>query len=151
VRTFDQINAAMAAITGVSANESTVKSTFDSIRASLPATPSIEAFLSSHQTSIAQLALQYCSALVDNGAARNAFFGSDLSGLTLPAGQNTIIAPIVAKAVGDADTQPDAETEDELEALVGRLCSTNCTGTRSLAVTKAVCGAALGSAAMLVQ
>ena len=148
---IDQINAAMAAITGVNPNNATVKSTFDSVRASLPATPSIDAFLSSHQTSIAQLALQYCSALVDDDATRGAFFGSNLSGLQLPAGQATIIGPIVSKSVGNAQTQPNAETEDELEALVGRLCPSNCSGARSLAVTKAVCGAALGSAALLVQ
>jgi Concanavalin A-like lectin/glucanases superfamily len=151
VRTFDQVNAAMAAITGVNPNTASVKSTFDSVRASLPATPSIEAFLSSHQTSIAQLALVYCSALVDDDTARQNFFGSNLGGLTLPAGQSTIITPIVNKAVGTPDTQPSVETTDELEDLVGRLCPGNCTGPRSLAVTKAVCGAALGSAAMLVQ
>jgi len=152
VRTFDQINATMAAITGVSPNNAAVKATFDNVRASLPATPSIEAFLSSHQTSIAQLALVYCSALVDDVNARTTFFGSDLSGLTLPAGENTIIAPIVNKSVGDVDTQPDAETTTELHDLIGRLCPNGgCSGARSLAVTKAVCGASLGSASMLVQ
>lgn len=158
VRTFDQINATMASITGVSPNYRNVstgidvQATFDNVRASLPATPSIGAFLSSHQTSIAQLALVYCSALVDDATTRQAFFGSNLNGLQLPAGQNTIIAPIVAKAVGAAQTQPSPETTDELEALVGQLCpNAGCSGARSLAVTKAVCGAALGSAAMLVQ
>jgi len=151
VRTFDQINAAMAAITGVSPNTPTVKETFDNVRASLPATPSIEAFLSSHQTSIAQLALQYCSALVDNDQSRTAFFGSNLSGLTLPAGEAAIIGPIVSKSIGTPATQPSSETSDELHDLIGRLCTTTCTGARSLAVTKAACGAALGSAAILVQ
>jgi hypothetical protein len=151
VRTFDQINATMASITGVNPNTLNVRNTFQNVRASLPATPSIEAFLSSHQTSIAQLALVYCSALVDDATARNNFFSSNLSGLTLPADQDTIINPIVAKAIGTVATQPDAETRDELRNLVGRLCPSGCSGARSLAVTKAVCGAALGSAAMLVQ
>ncbi|WP_324316483.1 LamG domain-containing protein [Povalibacter sp.] len=151
VRTFDQINATMASVTGVSPNTASVRTTFDNVRASLPATPSIEAFLSSHQTSIAQLALVYCSALVDDANARQDFFGSNLSGLQLPAARDTIIAPIVAKAIGAAQTQPSPETTDELRSLVGQLCPTNCSGARSLAVTKAVCGAALGSAAMLVQ
>jgi len=158
VRTFDQINATMAAITGVSPNTAAVRETFvgtqaapGGVRQSLPATPSIDAFLSSHQTSIAQLALQYCNAMVNDTNARTTFFGGALTGLQLPAGQSSIIGPIVEKVVGNADTQPDDETTDELEALVGRLCPSGCAGTRSLDVTKAVCGAALGSAAMLIQ
>jgi cytochrome c553 len=152
VRTFDQINATMAAITGVSPNNTRVKQTFESVRASLPATPSIEAFLSSHQTAIAQLALVYCSALVDDQNARQDFFGSSLNNLQLPADRNTIVEPIVTKAIGNVQTQPRDEARDELRNLIGELCpGAGCTGARSLAVTKAVCGAALGSAAMLVQ
>ena len=69
VRTFDEINATMAAVTGVSPNTAAVKSTFINIRQSLPAVDSIEAFLSSHQTAIAQLAIQYCDALVESRRA----------------------------------------------------------------------------------
>ena len=65
-RTFDKINATMAAVTGVSSNTAAVKSTYTNIRQSLPAVDSIEAFLSSHQTAIAQLAIQYCGVMVDD-------------------------------------------------------------------------------------
>ena len=58
----------MAAVTGVSPNTAAVKSTFVGIRQSLPAVDSIEAFLASHQTAIAQLAIQYCDALVESSA-----------------------------------------------------------------------------------
>lgn len=164
VRTFDQINAAMAAITGVSPTDTRVRTTFQNVRASLPATPSIEAFLSSHQTAIAQLALVYCSALVDNGTARRRFFNDNdpdgtgpdpFANLQLPDDQDRVIAPIVDKIIGDVATQPSqADTYQELSKLIGNLCpngSGGCSGSRSLAVAKAVCGAALGSAAMLVQ
>lgn len=151
VRTFDQINATLASITGVSPNTGSIRTTFTNVRQSLPATPDIQAFLSSHQTSIAQLALQYCSVLVDDAAARSAFFGGEISGITLPADSATIVGPLVTKAVGNAGTQPAAATTTELNALVARLCSGNCTGQRALDVTKAACGAALGSGAMLVQ
>ena len=57
VKTFDAINATMASITGVSPNNAKVKATYANVRQSLPAVHDIQAFLSSHQTSIAQLAL----------------------------------------------------------------------------------------------
>ena len=80
-RTFDKINATMAAVTGVSPNTTAVKTTFTNIRQSLPAVDSIEAFLSSHQTAIAQLAIQYCDALVESPAGEHAYFpGLNLDG-----------------------------------------------------------------------
>ena len=79
-RTFDEINATMAAVTGVSPNTPAVKSTFTSIRQSLPAVDSIEAFLASHQTAIAQLAIQYCDALVESPQATSYFPGLNLDG-----------------------------------------------------------------------
>ncbi|MGH8189422.1 MAG: LamG domain-containing protein, partial [Steroidobacteraceae bacterium] len=59
VRTFDEINASLAALTGVSANNVDVKETYTTVRQALPAVDDLQAFLSSHQTSIAQLAVQY--------------------------------------------------------------------------------------------
>ncbi|HED19363.1 MAG TPA: LamG domain-containing protein, partial [Gammaproteobacteria bacterium] len=66
VRTFDEIDATMAAVTGVSAQ--VVKPVFDVLRQQLPADEALESFLSAHQMAIAQLAIAYCSALVDNSA-----------------------------------------------------------------------------------
>jgi hypothetical protein len=152
VRTFDQINATLASITGVSPNAASIRTTFTNVRQSLPATPNIQAFLSSHQTSIAQLALQYCSVLVDDAAARTAFFGNNLSAINLPGDANTIVGPLVTKGIGNAATQPTSAVTTELNTLIGRLCpGGGCSGQRALDVTKAACGAALGSGAMLVQ
>lgn len=154
VRTFDSLNASMAAITGVSPNDARVKATYANIRQSLPATPDIQGFLSSHQTSVAQLALQYCNVLVDSPTARSAFFsGANFSDLTTPTNRNPVIDSLVAKAVGTAGSQPDANNiHAEIENLMAKLCtSTSCTGQRALDVTKAACGAALGSATLLVQ
>jgi hypothetical protein len=152
VRTFDAINATMASITGVPANTLAVKNTYANIRQSLPAVNDIQAFLSGHQTSIAQLALQYCSTLVNDAAASQAFFGVNVNSLSLPSGRNTIIDPIITKAVGTAATEPSTETRTELENLVSKMCPSGpCTGTRAREITIAVCGAALGSAATLVQ
>ncbi|GMQ86977.1 MAG: hypothetical protein BMS9Abin08_0175 [Gammaproteobacteria bacterium] len=72
VRTFDEIDATMAAVTGV--DELLVKSEFDVLRQQFPAVEAIEGFLSAHQMAIAQLAIAYCSALVEDSALRAGFF-----------------------------------------------------------------------------
>jgi Concanavalin A-like lectin/glucanases superfamily len=153
VRTFDAINATMASITGVAPNTPAVKNTYANIRQSLPAVNDIQAFLSGHQTSIAQLALQYCSTLVNDASASQTFFpGVNFNSLALPSGQNAIIDPIITKALGTAATEPSTEARTELQALVGDLCPSSCANpARVKQVTIAVCGAALGSAATLVQ
>ena len=127
-RTFDKINATMSAVTGVSPNTAGVKSTFTSIRQSLPAVDSIEAFLSSHQTAIAQLAVQYCDTLVESSAASSYFPGLNLSGVpntvfgvpssdpqdltgTTPsvgsAGKDLLIDALIANMITSVSSQPD--------------------------------------------
>ena len=66
VRTFDEINATFAAVTGVSPEENNVDTTFQNLRQSMPAIEDPQAFLSSHQVAIAQLAFEYCNALMED-------------------------------------------------------------------------------------
>ncbi|GMQ83952.1 MAG: hypothetical protein BMS9Abin06_0699 [Gammaproteobacteria bacterium] len=99
VRTFDEINATMAAITGVS--EQLVKTEFDILRRQFPAVEAIEGFLSAHQMAIAQLAIAYCSALVDDSALRAGFFNF----ANATAGDGFFNAPVVTAfntAAGDS-------------------------------------------------
>jgi hypothetical protein len=98
----------------VSPNTPAVQSTFLQVRQSLPAVDSLEAFVASHQTSIAQLAIQYCSALVDNpgtyfgsldlNGAPNAVFG----GAGPSAGKDALIDPLIRNMVTDATSSPTA-------------------------------------------
>ena len=152
----------MAAVTGVSPNNAKVKATFANIRQSLPATPDIQAFLSSHQTSMAQLALQYCNVLVDDTAARSAFFGGAQSVRShrsdqAPSRSSRRCWPRRSVRWDRSPTQPAEHTAydsvgNALEGLMSTLCtSSTCTGQRALDVTKAACGAALGSATITVQ
>jgi len=157
VRTFDGINASLASMTGISPNTPTVKAAYANVRQSLPAVVDINAFLSSHQTSIAQLAITYCAALVNDGAASASYFPTlNFSG-NIVAQKNLLVGPLVARAVGtNVSSQPVADATTELNALVDTLCSganaAACTsGTRTPTVAKAVCGAAMGSATMLVR
>ena len=107
-------------------------------------------------TSIAQLALQYCSVLVDDTAARTAFWGAAnfSSSLGTQGDRDLIINPLVTKAIGTATSQPDTTAvHDELNSLIGTLCTASAcgSGNRTLDVAKAACGAALGNAAILVK
>jgi hypothetical protein len=171
VRMFDSVNDTFSQLTGVSKNNTAVMTTFGNVRQSLPAVNDLGAFLYSHQMGIAQLAITYCGALVDDSSARTAFFGSGInaalaSNLTAPGDIDAVVNPIVDKVAGlNLNTQPIAGMRTELQGLItntntagvtGRslgLCagSNTCGGTRTATAIKAVCAAGLGSAVMLVE
>jgi hypothetical protein len=156
VRTFDSINATMSALTGVSPNNASVKGTFTNIRQSLPAITDIQGFLSSHQTSVAQLALQYCNVMVNDSGMRSEFFDSGAfpTSITTAGQRNTIITPLFDKMIGSVASQPDeADVRAHLDELIVDLCDASACNTsrRTLDVTTAACGAALGSATTIVQ
>ncbi len=79
LRTFDEINASMAAITGIdmhAAGNESVKVTYSRIKQQLPSQEDIGGFLPAHQMAIAQLAIQYCNGLVEDSGLRTAFYGN---------------------------------------------------------------------------
>jgi hypothetical protein len=156
VKTFDAINATMASITGVSPNNAQVKATYSTVRQSLPAVHDIQGYLGSHQTSLAQLALQYCSVMMEDSAARSAFFGPGVnfaSTLAPGAERDAFINVLFDKMIGGMDSQPTfAVVSGELNSLITKLCTASaCGNQRTITVLKAACGATLGNAATLVQ
>ncbi|HKE42917.1 MAG TPA: LamG domain-containing protein [Steroidobacteraceae bacterium] len=155
VKTFDEINASMAAITGVSPNVASVKATYDTVKQQLPAVENIQAFLASHQVAIAQMAISYCSALVDDTTKRSQFWGLDPVSVNLNTSASQVINPLVDKVMGlNLPSQPSPATvRTELGNLIsGKLCASGCSGaTRNAVVVKATCAAALGSAVTTVQ
>lgn len=125
VRTFDEINATMSAITGVPITTASVSATFDTYRRQLPAVPDIQAYLSSHQMAVAQLAMSYCDELVDTAPGYFAGFNFALPPSTAfdDAGKNNILNPLL-RAIMNVDTstpsnnlgsQPDV---DEVKAML---------------------------------
>ena len=165
VRTFDEINATMSAVTGVSTEETNVDMTFQSLRQSMPAVEDPSAFLSSHQVAIAQLAIEYCNALIeDRGSISSAAyfpgFNIGAAPATAFANRDAFITPLLDNMMGIAVmTQPDfMDVRDELGFaaisaphpgdLIDRLILGG-TDTRSIA--KGSCAAVLGSAVTLVQ
>ncbi len=172
VRNFGEINAAMAAITGVSTGQADVRAVYQTVMQQLPAVENIEGFLSAHQMAISQLAIEYCSALVGNKGTimRETFFpGFFTSGLPPETAdtafdtsnqRDRVIVPLINRVMNTGLTvQPDeAAVTSELDNLILILtgCATGpsptcATSTRTEEIVKASCAATLGSAAMLLQ
>ncbi len=157
IRDFAEINATMSAVTGVATTQPAVKTTFDAVYQALPASTGIEGFLSSQQMGITQLAISYCSALVDGNAAYFSpfdFSAGVSTAFNTDTKKDQVINPLLAKMVGtNVSTQPDVTaTGDEVRGLIGKLVS--CSGSKcadTKGVVKAACASVLGSAAMLVQ
>jgi hypothetical protein len=168
VRTFDEISASMSRITGVGQDNAGVQQTFDTVRQSLPAVETVEAFLSSHQVAIAQLAIEYCNAMINDSTLRATAFPGFNFGAAWPAsgaGEDLFLEPLLTRALGSAATplatQPDrnaakAELINLIHGVPGDgtrpgLASVSPGGPRTLLIAKATCSAVLGSAAMLIQ
>ncbi|MCH7537839.1 MAG: LamG domain-containing protein, partial [Proteobacteria bacterium] len=171
VRTFDEINATYAAITGVDPNTPAVDMTFQELRQSLPAVEDVNTLLSSHQIAIAQLAIQYCDAAIGTNASPNPDAGTywpafdfNLAAATAfsVANRSNFVDPLIARAVGQTPGGPQLLTQpsyaliyDELaqfqtgpgidrpDNLIDRLLA-GPSDTRAIA--KGVCAAVLGSA-----
>jgi hypothetical protein len=158
MRTFEQLNQSMAKVTGVPTTNNGVRQTYLQVQQQLPPVPNIEAFLASHQTGVAQLAIKYCSEMVNNTQLRTNFFGTGLVLDVAPAtqfagtaGKDILIVPLLQKAVGtNIGSQPnDADIRAELSSLIDRLASKP--GASSANVAKAACAAALGSGVLSIQ
>jgi len=174
VRTFDEINATFADVTAVSPEEPSVDGTYMNLRQSLPAIEAPKAFLSSHQVAIAQLAFEYCHALMeDRGTISTAAmfpgFNFGAAPVTAYANRDALLQPLIDRVMGIAiQSQPDyVVVRDELgfntfdpvtlrpDNLIDRMIAPNPdplepqADTRGIA--KGACGAVLGSAIALVQ
>lgn len=155
VRTFDEINSTFSKLTGVARTAPTVAATYGNVKQQLPSVESIDSFLASHQSGIAQLAIAYCSAMVDTAQLRTNFYGAALdpsSGASIfntPANRDIVKNAVKTKIIGTLSTQPDAGIVDAaVDTLLVKIAGG--TGTADKAM-KAACAAALGSAAATVQ
>ena len=168
LKTFDEIDATYSAVTGVRRDVfPAVDMTFQELRQSLPAVEDINTFLSSHQVAIAQLAIEYCSALIDvdgDTGSGTMFPGFDFNDLTefdpTTGNRDAFVNPLIDGIMGTGlASQPVvADVYSELASfqasggrpdnLVDRLYSG---GSDTRAIAKGVCAAMLGNATTLVQ
>jgi len=160
MRVFDELNATMSVLTGVSPQTPAIQSTFSSVKQSLPTIENIDTFVSAHPVAVAQLAIQYCSALVDDASTRATYFpGFDFNAAPTvafsPAGRTIVLDSLVGHMMRtNVPTEPDATgVRSDLDGLITQLtaCGGSCPANRTPIVVKATCAALLGSAVTLVH
>ena len=152
IRTFDEVNATYSRLTGVSPNDVGIAATYANVKQQLPSVASVDSFLASQQTGIAQLAIAYCNAMVNDSALRTQFYGgldpsASASIFTTDPARATLITAIKTKIIGSTSIQPDSTLIDSsLTTMLSKL-----SGGSAGTAMKAACAAALGSAATTVQ
>ena len=161
LRTFDEINATMANVTGVSPQNPDIAETFGNVRQQLPVNENIEGFVAAHQVGVAQLAIEYCNALIDDVPLRSGLFPSfdfavpAADAFDTPAERDALVDPLLDRlAAVSLTTQPaPADVKAEVADLSTRLtaCGGACPPDRTETTAKGLCAALLGSAVMLVQ
>ncbi len=161
MRMFEEINATMSEVTTVPATQVDVRATYELVKQAMPTRETIEGFVASQQTGVAQLAIEYCAALVDDTTLRTAYFpgvnfgAAATTAFGSAASRDLVFNPLLDRMLGvNVGTQPNrAAARAELDALAGRLTSGPTGGAtgRTAVVTKASCAAVLGSAVTLLQ
>jgi len=115
-----------------------------------------------HQTGIAQLAIEYCNALVTDTTNRAPYFSgfnfneSYTTAFNNQTKRDQIFDPLITNMIGSGlNNQPtEAEVKDELDELIDRLidCSSkDCSQLTTDKVVISTCAATLASAATIVQ
>jgi hypothetical protein len=165
VRTFEQINTTLAQVTTVPKTNATAYALYQSLQQALPATPNFQSFVASHETAIAQLAIQYCDLLANDPVLGPAYFpgfnfslppaqafsGAGFTAMTTALINNMLSANVATNQY--LATQPSAASvTQELQALVTKLTpSVTQDSTGTATIVAASCAAVAGSAAMLVN
>ena len=173
VRDFARVNETMLELTGVppfydslatrngDANNETIQDVYDTLMQQLPDSYDVRSFVSSHQVGVTKLALEYCSAMIDDGATRLAFFDDptpfdfDAAPAVAFADPSPVTGPLVMKMINPDDTnQPAAMAmTTRLETLIDDL-QTSC-GDSGACDTRDIvagaCTATLGSATMMMH
>ena len=176
LRTFDEINATYSEVTLVNPTTPAVDMTFRELRQSLPAVESLNTFLSSHQVAIAQLAIQYCDAMIGTAAApgpnlATLFPGFDWNNSSeFSTNRGAFVNPLIDRIMGSnigsqpvrsevyeelatyqdptGEVSPEGESLDRPDNLVDRLIAG---GSNTRSIGKGVCAAMLGNAVTLIQ
>ena len=156
VKSFAQINASLAQITGVPASNPAVNMLYNTLQQSLPPTNDIGAFLPSHQTAISALADRYCNVALTSPTPGTLFNGVTLpavpSGFTDPTARASIINPLLAQAVGTSiNVAQQTAVTNELDTMMSTLASTAANGRTAATIAQAACTAVLGSAVVSLQ
>lgn len=175
LRDFAEINASLAAMTGIPITNALVADTYEKVKQQLPTLTNLDGFLAAQQMGITQLTVAYCNALVGSNSAAPPARTAIFPGFDFTAGANVafnsqnkrdlIIEPLLKRLLASelADgANPHSKLDDqadpallrsELNQLIDNMtsCGGSCAADRTLTTVKATCAASLGSAVMLLQ
>ncbi len=151
VRSFSQLNDAMASVTGVDPETNAIEALYDEIQGQLPATNDVLSFGGSHQVAIQRLATGYCDVVVNDGAACTDLFGTCAID---QAGKGTVSDQLFERFIGvNLESQPAQDAvRTEIVSLIDDLgCANGCSGAEGRTVLKAACAAVLSTSALTVN
>ncbi len=162
MRVFNEVNGTMATLTTVSPTNPAVNSTYLTVQTGLPTVFNIQSVSSGAQIASAQLAMQYCQALVNDPTLAPAFFpGMNFNAPPSTAfgttgGMDQVVQPLINHLIGqDIATQPPAAAvSSELYSLISGLSTCGggtCPAGRTQTITMAACAAILSSATTLIK
>jgi hypothetical protein len=162
MRVFDEVNGTMAKVTGVPASTASVNSTYQTVQTALPTVFDIQSVSSGAQIASAQLAMQYCQALVNDPVRAPAFFpgmnfnATPGTAFSSTAGMDLVVQPLINNLIGPNLTSqpPAAAVSSELYSLISDLASCgggSCPTGRTQTITMAACTAVLSSATTLIK
>ncbi|MDZ7925576.1 MAG: LamG domain-containing protein [Marinagarivorans sp.] len=165
IKTFAEVNANLASMTGVASNLPAVRDVYEKVQQQLPVDENIEGFLPAHHMGVTQLAVAYCNALMNDTTLRSSKFSGFAFGATPASAFDSggrarliggLLNALVVTTSDNHNVSSGPGTTDmtaELNSLIDRMtaCGNNCPANTTVSASTAVCAAALGSAAMLVQ
>ena len=111
VKNYDQINATMATLVGVTAFTQATDSTYNAIQSQLPSTNILASFNSNTQTAVTKLAVRYCEVMI-NDATVDPGTGLTKRSSSWPGVDFTTSAPTVAFATRDSRNTIAKQTID---------------------------------------
>lgn len=169
IKTFDEINETLSALTGISKINTNVSNTFESVKQQMPTDPNISGFVAAHQLAITQLAVTYCNELVEQESSAGAtgyFPGFNFNdNVTTSFGtgngnignRRAVTTPLLDRLLAEdlgsgVSTQPEISVaEAELDRLIDQMITGDNSSNRANRIVMATCAATFSSGMMLIQ
>jgi cytochrome c553 len=162
MRVFNEVNGTMATLTTVSSTNPAVSSTYLTVQTGLPTVFNIQSVSSGAQIASAQLAMQYCQALVNDPTLSPAFFpgmnfnAPPSTAFATTGGMDQVVQPLINHLIGQniASQPTPAAVSTELYDLISGLSTCgggSCPTGRTQTITMAACTAILSSATTLIK
>jgi hypothetical protein len=162
VRVFNEVNSTMAKLSTVPATNPSVNTTYLSVQTGLPTVYNIQSVSSGAQIASAQLAMQYCQALVNDPTLGPAFFpGMSFTpppsvAFSTTSGMDQVVQPLINNLMGgNLASQPsNTAVSSELYNLITDLSTCGgaaCPAGRTATISMASCTAILSSATTSIK